>query len=85
MQSRFIKEIDEDIINKKKKEEKKEIKTIGNMYNTESNLKAGDHITHPIYGSGIIISINNNIASIAFRHGVGIKQIAANHKSLKKE
>ena len=88
MPSRFIKEIDEDLINMQKKEEKKVNKSnivVGNMYNTENNLKSGDHVTHPIYGSGIIISINSNIASIAFKHGVGIKQIAANHKSLKKE
>ena len=83
--SRFIKEIDADLINIEKTEEKRKNKTIKNMYNDTHDLKSGDHVTHPIYGKGVIISVNNNLATIAFKYGVGIKQIAANHKSLEKE
>ena len=83
--SRFIKEIDKDLINIEETEERKETRTIGNMYNASSTIKSGDHITHTIYGDGVVISVSGGIATIAFKHGVGIKQIAANHKSITKK
>ena len=83
--SRFIKEIDADLINEQiKRNEEKKDKIIGNMYNDESSIKAGDHIMHTKFGEGIVISIKNNIASIAFKHGIGIKELAANHKAITK-
>jgi len=83
--SRFIKEIDKDLLNieEEKQESKKQI-FVSNMYNNDSDLKPGNHVKHIKFGEGVVISINSNIASIAFKHGIGIKQIAANHKSITK-
>ncbi len=81
--SRFIKEIDSELINIQKEEEKQN-KIFGNMYNDTSSIKSGDHIKHTIYGDGIVISVNAGIASIAFKNGIGIKKLAANHKSITK-
>jgi len=88
-ESRFIKEIDDDYIHKEStlpKEDKVEHKTIGNMYNeTSTGLKAGDKVTHSIFGDGVVVSVNKDLATIAFSYKVGIKTIAANHKYLTKK
>ena len=84
--SRFIKEINEDLLNIKDNTLPKETnnKKISDMYNESSDLKPGDKITHTIYGNGVVITINNGLANIAFAHGIGVKTLAANHKSIKK-
>ena len=39
---------------------------------------------HTVYGDGIVISINKDLATIAFSHQVGIKTIVKTHKNLSK-
>lgn len=88
IESRFIKEIDPTLINIKNESVKKdENKKVSNMYSnkTVDGLKAGDTVIHTIFGEGVIIKINGDIATIAFKYGVGIKSIAANHKYLSKK
>lgn len=88
IESRFIKEIDPTLINIKNESVKKdENKKISNMYSnkTVDGLKAGDTVIHTIFGEGVIIKISGDIATIAFKYGVGIKSIAANHKYLSKK
>lgn len=88
IESRFIKEIDPTLINIKNESVKKdENKKVSNMYGnkTVDGLKAGDTVIHTIFGEGVIIKINGDIATIAFKYGVGIKSIAANHKYLSKK
>ena len=88
IESRFIKEIDSSLINIKNESVKKdETKKVGNMYSDKSvdGLKAGDTVIHTIFGEGVIVKINGSIATIAFKYGVGIKSIAANHKYLSKK
>ena len=88
IESRFIKEIDPTLINIKNESVKKdENKKVSNMYNnkTVDGLKAGDTVIHTIFGEGVIIKISGSIATIAFKYGVGIKSIAANHKYLSKK
>jgi DNA helicase-2/ATP-dependent DNA helicase PcrA len=84
--SRFISEIKEELI--ESNEIKKENANIffDNMYDDDVNteLKAGDKVYHEVFKEGIVISIDGSIAKIAFSHQFGIKQIAKNHKSLKK-
>ena len=88
VESRFIKEIDDEFINKENtisKESVKEHKIVGNMYNNSSDdLKPGDKVTHSIFGDGVVVSISSGLATIAFSYKVGIKTIAANHKYLTK-
>ena len=88
IESRFIKEIDPTLINIKNESVKKdENKKVSNMYSnkTVNGLKAGDTVIHTIFGEGVIIKISGDIATIAFKCGVGIKSIAANHKYLSKK
>lgn len=88
IESRFIKEIDSSLMNIKNESVKKnENKKIGNMYSDKSvdGLKAGDTVVHTIFGEGVIVKISGGIATIAFKYGVGIKSIAANHKYLSKK
>lgn len=88
IESRFIKEIDPTLINIKNESVKKnENKKVGNMYSDKSvdGLKAGDTVVHTIFGEGVIVKISGGIATIAFKYGVGIKSIAANHKYLSKK
>ena len=88
IESRFIKEIDDSLINKTNttKEINSETKIIRNMYNTDSSeIKTGDKVIHNVFGEGVVISVNGGIGTIAFNHKVGIKQIAINHKYLTKK
>jgi len=88
IESRFIKEIEPTLINIKNESVKKdENKKVSNMYSnkTVDGLKAGDTVIHTIFGEGVIIKISGDIATIAFKYGVGIKSIAANHKYLSKK
>ena len=84
VESRFVKEIDDEFINKENtlpKDESVSHKIVGNMYNeTSTGLKSGDKVTHSIFGDGVVVSVNKDLATIAFSYKVGIKTIAANHK-----
>ncbi len=88
VESRFVKEIDDEFINKENTQSKDESvshKIVGNMYNeTSTGLKSGDKVTHSIFGDGVVVSVNKDLATIAFSYKVGIKTIAANHKYLTK-
>ena len=88
IESRFIKEIDTDVMNKTdtKPEIVRETKKVGNMYNNsnDADIKDGDRVNHTMFGDGVVISVKGNIATIAFKHPIGVKQIAANHKYLTK-
>ena len=91
VESRFIKEIDDSLIDKTnlsmvKEKTKDEVKTVSNMYtDNDVDFRAGDKVIHNVFGEGVIININGKIATIAFNHKVGIKQIAINHKYLTKK
>ena len=88
VESRFIKEIDSDLINITNTAVKEESKTriVGNMYNSDPNeLREGDKVIHTVFGEGVIVKLSGNLATIAFKHPVGIKTIAANHKYLTKK
>ena len=87
IESRFVKEIDPELINKTvtTEEKKTSTKIVGNMYKEEiDEIKDGDKIVHTLFGEGVVISVKGGIATIAFKHSIGVKQIAANHKYLSK-
>lgn len=85
MPSRFIAEIDKDLIDMREK------KTISinqkidksKMFNDDNGLKAGDNVVHDTYGPGVVVNVDKSIATIAFK-GQGIKKLMKNHKSIKK-
>jgi DNA helicase-2/ATP-dependent DNA helicase PcrA len=52
---------------------------------TESHLlKTGDQIEHSVFGKGIVVRIDDDIATIAFAMPHGIKKILESHPSLRK-
>ena len=91
--SRFIKEIDQKYIYnlsnsykarklddiKVKKEEKK-IYTEADYNNDTYAL--GDKVNHKLFGDGVIVGINDNILTIAFKEG--LKKVVKNHPTLSK-
>ena len=82
--SRFIEEIDKKLL--EIQEEENRTNLVNNMYDEDLNtdLRPGDNVKHDTFGTGVVIQINNNIATIAFKSGIGIKTLAKNHKSLHK-
>jgi DNA helicase-2/ATP-dependent DNA helicase PcrA len=88
IESRFIKEIDKDLINFTNTAVREEVKSkvVGNMYNSDpSVIREGDKVIHTVFGNGVVVKLSGNLATIAFEKGVGIKTIAANHKYLTKK
>ena len=87
MPSRFIGEIDGELLDKEESVSKSaSIFLAGNMYDEDRNedLRVGDKIHHDKFGDGVVVNIDGSIASIAFGYMYGVKQLAKNHKSIKK-
>ena len=84
--SRFIKEINSDLIDKEESVSLKNNSYIGNMYERDLNddLKVGDKVVHDKFGEGVVVKINGSVATIAFGYMYGIKNLAKNHKSIKR-
>ena len=84
--SRFIKEINGDLIDKEESVSLKNNSFIGNMYERDLNddLKVGDKVVHDKFGEGIVVKIDGSVATIAFGYMYGIKNLAKNHKSIKR-
>ena len=83
MPSRFINEIDKDLIDAP---EKKMVNMKFNKkeaFNDDNGLKIGDNVIHDIYGPGVVVNVDKSIVTIAFK-GQGIKKLMKNHKSIKK-
>jgi DNA helicase-2/ATP-dependent DNA helicase PcrA len=88
IESRFVKEIEPDLMNSTntKVDNKEQHKVVGDMYNTNSDeIREGDKVNHKVFGDCVVVKLNGGIATIAFKYGVGIKSIAANHKYLTKK
>ena len=84
--SRFIKEINSDLIDKEESVSLKNNSFIGNMYERDLNddLKVGDKVVHDKFGEGIVVKIDGSVATVAFGYMYGIKNLAKNHKSIKR-
>ncbi len=85
--SRFIEEINSDDVEKLFEEKNKmqiRINRKDNFNEEDLELKVGDHVEHNSYGSGIVVTIQKSIATIAFKSPIGIKKILTTYKGLKK-
>jgi len=84
--SRFISEIDKDLLEKafKDVEVKEKINKEELFHKENVDLVVGDFVYHDVFGSGKVIDLSGSIATIAFKHPHGIKKLMKNHKSLKK-
>lgn len=57
------------------------------LYNNDekNNYKIGDHLSHVVFGEGVVIGINGEILEISFKPPYKIKNIIYNHKSIKRQ
>jgi len=85
MPSRFIDEIDKDVLEESetgvKIQEKIDTKK---MYNKDENsdIKVGDIISHETLGTGVVVSMNGDLIDVAFK--TGVRKLMKNHKSISK-
>lgn len=82
--SRFINEIDKDLLDKVNNDKKLVVKREKNLYETNQEYNYGDKIEHDTYGIGIVIEVTNSLITVAFSNKYGIKKLLKNHKSIKK-
>ena len=97
--SRFIKEIDKNLLDVKVKGMELEhlrSKNVGKIptfsskssfYNDEGKsleFKVGDHLMHSLYGRGTIVAMDNTFYTVAFSSRFGIKKIMKNFKGIRK-
>lgn len=93
MESRFIKEIDPELLSfqgvrkiKMMDSLNKEPKFSDFNFNIndskEKKVKIGSKILHSRFGEGVVVSINNDICTIAFSAAHGIKKLDINHPAI---
>ena len=84
--SRFIKEIDQDLLdidNEKMLPEEHINKE--ELYSKEDvDFQEGDILMHIIYGRGVVIEVKGDFITVAFAKNFGIKKLLKNHKSITK-
>ena len=85
--SRFIKEIDEDLLEVENKNMFEGEKIDKKKYYSDDvvDYKDGDIINHDVYGKGVVVSINGDIITVAFNKKYGIKKLLKNYKGITKE
>lgn len=92
-QSRFISEIDPELLEGQKKlsnYQKDITKPFANsnkdatMVNTIKELAKGDNVVHRKFGTGTVISVDGQMANIAFSPAYGVKKLLITHPALSK-
>lgn len=87
--SRFINEIDDDLIDIANKETNEFINKTNVVKKTllednECDYQPNEYVYHDIFGTGKVISVEKSIIKIAFKMPYGIKTLMKNHPSLHK-
>lgn len=86
--SRFISEINKDLIETNVKDElpeKQEKINTSEMFREEAvDYQVGDYVYHDSFGTGKVVEVTNTLVSVAFKHPHGIKKLMKNHKKLSK-
>ena len=82
--SRFVREIEPDLIDGETKEEQKPVKKEKRIYKEDRVFNYGDKVHHETYGDGVVIEVTNTILTVAFNKDIGIKKILKNHKSIRR-
>ena len=85
--SRFINEIDEDLLDVVNKEETGFINRTSEpkkvlLEEVDATYQANDYVFHDIFGTGKVISVDKSIVKVAFKMPYGIKTLMKNHPSL---
>ena len=85
MPSRFLDEIDEELLDQDKKIPEQKVIHREEMYsNEEVDYKEGDVVMHTMYGKGVVVGVDKTLVSVAFSRQYGVRKLMKNHKSLKK-
>ncbi len=87
--SRFISEINKDLIETNVKAEElpqqeKKVDKEAMFREEEVNYQVGDYVYHETFGTGKVVEVTNTLVSVAFKHPHGIKKLMKNHKKLSK-
>ena len=84
--SRFINEINKDLIeNISRKEDKEEKININEVFREENvDYQVGDLVYHETFGTGKVTEVSDTLVSVAFKHPHGVKKLMKNHKKLSK-
>ena len=84
--SRFIQEIDSNLVESNQKEEKKEEKfdKTETIRKEAIDYQVGDYVYHEVFGAGRVVEVSGSLVSVAFKMPHGIKKLMKNHKSLSK-
>lgn len=82
--SRFIDEIDHDLIEETANNETPKKVHKEDFYTEDNDFKKGDIVSHDKYGHGVVISIDDRFVEVAFSKSHGIVKLLKNHKSIKK-
>ncbi len=87
--SRFIGEINKDLIETNVKEElekqqTEKINTEDMFREEEVDYQVGDYVYHETFGTGRVVEVTNTLVSVAFKHPHGVKKLMKNHKKLSK-
>ena len=92
--SRFIREIDEELLEGQKKlsnYQKNITKQFDNsnksatMVNTIKEVVKGDLVIHRKFGEGTVLSVEGQMANIAFSPAYGVKKLLITHPALSKK
>lgn len=83
--SRFIEEINPDLIDSDFKTVEKDIKPFKKEgINDNIEYRMGEKIIHDSFGTGVIVSIDKSILTVAFEYPYGIKKLLKGHKTFRK-
>lgn len=83
--SRFIEEIDPDLIASDFTTAQKEIKVFKKEAIDDTiEYRIGEKVVHDTFGIGVIVSVDKSILTIAFPHPYGIKKLLKGHKTFRK-
>lgn len=83
--SRFLNEIPREYLEEEEKPKEQKKEREGQWKPNATNpYRNGDLVTHKVYGEGVIVAMDGNVATVAFSHGIGVKKLNALHPSLKK-
>ena len=84
IKSRFINEIDSDLLEVERSDKVNIVKKENKMYDNDQEFTYGDKIEHEVYGNGVVIEVSKSIITVAFKNGIGIKKLLKNHKSIRR-
>lgn len=85
--SRFIHEIPSELIDfrgTKSERSENRFKVNRKIEYNDDTYKLGDKVKHKVFGEGLVVSLDNDNISIAFKAPYGIKKLIKNHPTIEK-